>query len=244
MKRIRAALLTPLFLLAFDVGAESTSKPEFTLILPDGWVEVPQDVLTDVNEELRRQAPGSSARYSYAFQPAGAKNWLDYPYVLVQISNIGRPSESQLKALPRIDTNQAFGRTAAELKSFMSNTKLGQMQYDPVARVAWMTSESDVVDVGRVQGLSAVLPTEKGTLQLHGYALEASFPAFLPTFRQIVQSAVLSPSLAYKPRVTDNVPLLNRIDWAGVGEKALAGGIAGAFIGLIAFLARKKRQPD
>jgi hypothetical protein len=229
--------------LCFTVNAAVVTKNEFSLTLPNGWVEVPQDVLTAVNDEVKRQGQGASMpRYDYAFQPGSAQNWLEYPYVLVQISNVGRTTEGQLKKLPAIDTNQILSGTASKLSGFMSNTKLGQMQYDQAAHVIWMTSQTDVKGVGKVQGLTGTIPTEKGVVQLHGYALESGFAEFLPTFRQIVQSTAIAPDLAYKPRWSDDVPLVGGINWAKVGEKVLAGGIAGAFIGLIAALVRRSRR--
>ena len=232
-----------LFAFCFAVNAAVVTKREFSLVLPDGWIEVPQDVLTAVNDEFKRQGQGASMpRYDYAFQPGSVQNWLDYPYVLVQISNVGRTTEAELKKLPTIDANQMFSGTASKLSGFMSNMKLGQMQYDRTSHVIWMTSQADVAGIGKVQGLTGMIPTEKGAVHVHGYALEPGFSEFLPIFRQIVQSAMIAPDLAYKPRWSDNVPVVGGINWSKVGEKALMGGIAGAFIGLIAALVRRSRR--
>jgi hypothetical protein len=217
-------------------------KPGFTLSLPDGWVEIPQEVLTAMHDELNRQAPNAKIpKYDYGFQLETAQNWMEYPYVLVQLSNVGRIPEHQLKSMPKIDMNEKFRSKVVDGNSLMSNTALGQMQYDEAAHLIWMTSQSDVVGIGRVQGISGLVPTEKGIVQIHGYSTESSFPTYLPTFRQIVKSASVSPALAYKPRWTDSSPILSGIDWGQVGAKAIGGAIIGGLVALFAALIRKKK---
>ena len=47
------------------LSAVGVQKPEFTLSLPDGWVEIPQEVLTGLNQ----QAPNAKIpKYDYGFQ--------------------------------------------------------------------------------------------------------------------------------------------------------------------------------
>lgn len=231
--------------LAFATG--DFQKPGFTLSLPDGWIEVPQDVLTSVSNELVRQAPNAKIRkYDYGFQLETGQHWMAYPYVLVQVSNSGRVPEHQLKSMPKMDLNEMFKNKAADLKSIMSNATLGQMQYDETAHVVWITFQSDVVDIGKVQGISGLIPTEKGYLQVHCYAEESNFQTYLPAFRQIVTSVAVSPELVYKPRWTDNSPILSGMDWSQVAVKAIGGAIGGAIIaGLIAlFVALMRRKKE
>jgi uncharacterized membrane protein len=98
------------------------------------------------------------------------------------------------------------------------------------------------VGIGKVQGISGLIPTEKGYLQVHCYAEESNFQTYLPRFRQIVTSVAVSPDLVYKPRWTDNAPILSGINWSQVAVKAIGGAIIAGLIALFAALMRRKKE--
>src|SRR5215471_9671541 len=84
-----------------------------------------------------------------------------------------------------------------------------------------------VSTIGKVQGISGLILTEKGYLQVHCYSTKSNFQTYLPTFHQIITSVAISPGLAYKPRWSDNSPILSGIDWSQVAAKAIGGAIIG-----------------
>jgi len=224
-------------------AAVTIQKPAFTLSLPDGWVEIPQDVLSAMRANLKRQAPSAKVpKYDYGFQLETSKNWMEYPYVLVQVSDTGRIPEHQLKSMPKIDLNETVKNQTAGLQSIMSNATLGKMQYDEAAHVVWIIVQIDVANAGKIQGLSGLIPTEKGIVQVHAYSTESNFQAYLPIFRQIITSTTVPPDLTYKPRWTDSIPLLSSIDWDQVAGKAIVGGVIGGLIALFVGLRRKKKR--
>lgn len=223
-------------------AAVEIQKPTFTLSLPDGWVEMPQDVLSAMHEALSKQAPNAKIpKYDYGFQLEAAQNWLEYPYVLVQVSAAGRVPEHQLKSMPKIDLNEKMKDQSAALQSMMTNTSLGKMQYDEAAHVVWITVKSDVVNIGQIEGISGLIPTEKGIVKVHAYATEADFPTCLPIFRQIITSTTISPDLIYKPRWTDSSKFLTAINWGQVAGNAAAGAVIGGVIALFIGIGRKKK---
>ena len=57
--------------------AESFAKPEVTVELPAGWVEVPGEVMQAFYDEMQRTAPKAQIpKYNYAFQAASGPPWL------------------------------------------------------------------------------------------------------------------------------------------------------------------------
>lgn len=223
-------------------AAVAVQKESFTITLPDGWIEIPQDVLTAMYAELKRQAPNAKIpKYDYGFQLGSSQNWMEYPYILVQVNKASRIPEHQLKSLPTIDLNEKIKDQAANIKSLMSSASLGKMQYDEAAHVVWITMQSDVVNVGRIQGISGLIPTETGFVQVHAYSTESNFQSYLPAFRQIITTTTINPSLVYKPHWTDNSPILSGIDWGQVASKAIVGGVIGAIIAVFAGIRRKKK---
>ena len=51
-------------------------KKGFSISLPDGWVEIPRDVIDSSEKEIARIAPNANAQhYDYGFQLDSSKNW-------------------------------------------------------------------------------------------------------------------------------------------------------------------------
>src|SRR5262245_40703394 len=59
------------------------SQPEYTIILPDGWVEMPKEVITAKLQELKQAGMGAAALQNYdrGYQKKGS-DWFEYPYIL------------------------------------------------------------------------------------------------------------------------------------------------------------------
>jgi hypothetical protein len=213
--------------------AETFTKPAVTLTLPDGWVEVPRDVLLQFYDEMKRQAPlANIPKYDYAFQSTGGPPWLAYPYVFVKITPTGRPTERELADLPSIDLNDSFKKSSGDWSNVMKDMSLGKMRYDKAANVVWITSKSDVVNVGEVSGISGIIPTEKGFVELHAYAKAPSFAEHLPVFEKIVTGARVAPELQYKPSWTDALPGPVSRFRVTVGFLLAIGALVGIFIAI------------
>jgi len=218
--------------------AATVVEPEVTLDVPDGWVEVPRDVLQAFHDELQRQAPLAQVpKYDYAFQSAAGPPWLSYPYLLVKVTATGRPTEHDLETLPTIDLDSKVRDRNDGWGDIVKGSSLGQMRYDKAANVVWLSSKSDIATIGTVTGLSGMIPTEQGFLELHGYAKEADFAQHLPTFQKIITSARVAPALAYQPRWSDRLGPLGRFDFKPV---AFAAGL-GALVGVFVWIYRRRR---
>src|SRR6185436_7779957 len=132
--------------------------------------------------------------------------WLTYPYLLVRVSPTGRPTERELTDLPAVDLNEKVNERSGDWSAVMKDTTLGKMQYDKAANVVWISSKSTVVNIGEVSGISGIIPTEKGFVELHGYAKTPEFEQHFPTFQKIITGARIAPGLQYKPSWVDALP--------------------------------------
>jgi hypothetical protein len=78
-----------------------------------------------------------------------------------------------------------------------------------------------------------MIPTETGFVEVNMYCKEGDFTSFAPLFREIGSNVELSPSIAYKPRWTDDstvTPIINAaqgIDWTKVCSYAVIGAVVG-----------------
>ena len=187
---MRKLLVMAACLAAGLTHAATFTRPEVTLALPDGWVEVPREILQQFHDEMKRQAPlANIPKYDYAFQSTGGPPWLAYPYVLVKVSPTGRPTERELTDLPSIDLNESFKERSGDWSNLMKGTSLGKMRYDKAANVVWITSQSNVANIGEVSGISGIIPTEKGFVELHAYAKTSDFGEHFPAFEKIITGA-------------------------------------------------------
>jgi hypothetical protein len=181
---MRKLLVLAACLAVGSTHAATFTKPAVTLELPEGWVEVPPATLQQLYDEMKRQTPLTEvSKYDYAFQSGVGPPWLTYPYVLVKVQSNGRPTAQELEQLPAVAKQEGTP---------------GQMRYDKAANIVWMTSQTTVAGVGDVGSLSAFIPTERGFVDVHGYARTADFPQLSPVFEKIASSAVISPQLQYR----------------------------------------------
>jgi hypothetical protein len=239
---MRILMLLAACLASTAAFATAVSKPEVTLAVPDGWVEVPADVLQRFYDEMKRRAPLAQVpKYDYAFQAAAGPPWLAYPYLLVKVTRTGRPTEHDLETLPTINLDDEIRDKQDAWSNFMKQTQLGKMRYDKATNIVWIPSQSQVVGIGAVTGLSGVIPTEQGFVELHAYALAADFPAQAATFDKVITGAKIAPDLLYKPRWTDKLgPAAGLFDAKSLLSKLAVGAIVGVLIAV--FLGRRRKQ--
>ncbi len=231
MPLVILALLVPIVLRRAARADLIIDKPQFSIALPDGWVEIPKPALDRLHRELQAQAPAVEApRYDYGFQADDDGEGITYPYLLVQLRSTGRIPQREFRSLPQLDLNQAPATDAAHFGPLLKEASIGPLQFDPAGRVLWQQSRSDVVGVGPVRGLTGMIPTQQGLIAIHAYARESDFPDWAPRFQELVRTVQVSPDLAYRWDAPD--PWGWRIDWRQLGINAVIGVLVGVAYGL------------
>ena len=202
----KAKLVAYILLIVILAGVSIASGNElqkngFSISLPDGWVEMPRDVIDAYEKEMAKLAPNVPAQhYDYGFQLGASKNWFEYPYILVQMKNTGRFPENQLKKLEGYPVQQSLDKHKKGLNSIMSDIQAGKMVYDKQTKMIWMRIEFNVANIGPVSGISGMIPTEKGFIQVMGYSLRKSYQTYEAIFQSVALSVSPDPELAYKPK--------------------------------------------
>lgn len=200
-------LLWVFSILSSSASAEVIQKPEFSLTLPEGWVEIPKETLELMTATAQAKVPSIQlAPYECGFQLASGKSGLSPPYILVQWTGKGkRLSEKQLRSMQKIDIKKTVKDSGIDSESIVPNAALGQMKYDEASNTLWMDMEAGSEAVGMGRSVMAGFPTEKGLLQVTGHFMSADADADLPAFHQIVQSIVISPEIAYRTHWSDDL---------------------------------------
>jgi len=224
------AILLPLPVVA---GTVNFQEAGFSLTFPPGWIAIPREIIAQAQVEMARAAPNApKLQYDHAFQFGSKEQWFNYPYILIQIKRTGRVPEPQLEKLDKFDSTETSQKLQKSVGQLMSEVEIGKMRYDPAARVIWINTGSNVAELGRVSGISAIIPTEFGVIQMMGYAKEQDFMGFLSSFHDIVRSATFADGVKYQPQASDRLPRwLRSIKWEDVLTWALVGAVIAVFAG-------------
>lgn len=230
---------------AVELTQEFKTQDGFTMYLPDGWVEIPNEVLKQHSEKVNQLAPQIGEQvYDYGFQSASADNWMNHPYILIQVKRTGRIPEEDLKHYKQID--EAFSEQMEEIgdniSKTLSNTQLGETLYDAENRVLWMNISFDLQQIGRVNAQIAVKLTGFGVIQVTGYATEDTFSTYQPLFQDIARQMNLDNSIKYKPGAAGNIPTDGVINIGNNMKVIIWGTIICGIIGLIVWLVKMKRR--
>jgi hypothetical protein len=225
------------FSLAVFGGTFAFQNDGFSLMFPPGWIAIPKEVIAQAQAEMAKAAPNApKPQYDYGVQFGSKEQWFAYPYVLIQVKRTGRISEPQLENFEKVDFSEASQKLQKSVGQVVTEIEVGKMRYDPVARVIWLNTGSNIAGVGRISSISAIIPTEYGVVQFTGYAKEQEFLAFLSVFHEIVRSARFAEGVKYQPQMSDRLPQwLRSIKW----EDILTWTVLGVIIAVVAGFRRK-----
>ncbi|MEI6811013.1 MAG: hypothetical protein WCK60_03140 [Candidatus Nomurabacteria bacterium] len=228
-------------------GASNIQKNGYVISIPDGWIEIPTDIIEKYEKMLSDLAPNAKKQhYDCGFQLDSKKNWFEYPYVLMQVNNLGRIPENQLEKLQGFSMQKSldnFEDQNKKLNTVISNIQAGKMIYDNKNKMIWMRLEANMQDIGPIIGISGMILTEKGSIHANAYCKKEDFSTYEPVFRSIATSVTPAPELVYKPKWSDSLPVVARsFNWGKVVGKAITGAIIAGIIALIAGFIRKTKH--
>lgn len=236
-------LIVTLGAISIARGSE-LQKNGFAILLPHGWVEMHRDVIDAYEKEIARLAPNVTApHYDYGFQLDSSKKWFEYPYILVQVNNIGRIPESQLERLEGYSVQKSLDKHKKGLSSIMSDIQVGKMVYDKQTKIIWTRTEANVVNIGPISGIMGAIPTEKGFIQVMGYSLKKNYPMYEAVFQSVAVSVSPEPGLVYRPKWSDSLPpAVTGTNWEKIAVETMPKALAAVIIAVIIAALRKKKD--
>lgn len=166
---------------------------EITINLPNEWVSIPTQVLSNVNKDKPR-----NQQWDYAYQPSDSENWLTYPYILIRVSNTGKVPASEFdeykKPLNQTD-NEELNKKAP---SMIDNIGITERHFDDSSATYYFTTKMNIENVGSVIFKSALIFTEKGYIETGCYVNGADSQKYLPIFDEILGNIEIGASLKYR----------------------------------------------
>lgn len=203
MKRTIAACIAAI---AVTVCGETfETDDEFSITLPDGWVQIPGSVLQEFSQTTDGLSPDTPRQvYDYGYQMDSDGKWLSYPYILVQFRPTGRIPSGELARYQKM-SSQMMGDIG------LSEVRLGSSSYDKEHQILWSTLSTHAENGETVKAVVAVKLTEIGYIRLTGCATGESFGEYEQVFRDAFNSLVMAESIAYKPQFADAMPVIGGI---------------------------------
>jgi hypothetical protein len=209
-----------------------------TLRLPEGWREIPPNVLEYFTLRTAEATGGRTAEsYQHGFRPGDPDLEFSLPQVLIQIREEGRISYGQFLRLP--PPADVAAQPASPLTdhrgSLLRELQLTGVTFDRDRFCLRVDSVMELSIEGRVVVRSASFLTERGLLTLHCYELEERIAATAPVFEQIIDSVRFDDRIAYRPRLTDQ--------WSS-RHTAVALFTLAALLAAAAFVARRRLRAE
>jgi hypothetical protein len=231
-KSITACILA----IAVSVSGETfETADEFSITLPDGWVQIPGSVLQEFAAKMSELASDAPRQvYDYGYQMNDDGRWLTYPYVLVQVRPEGRIPSGELARFPK---------TSLQTDDIdLSKGAFGEATYDKEHQILWSTLTTQPPEGEIVKALIAVKLTELGYIRLTGVAAEASFDEYKKIFIDAFSSLGMDESIAYKPQFADTMPVIGGIRTGRVIIWCVQAVAIGGILWLIYILIRRQMR--
>jgi hypothetical protein len=205
------------------------SKGHFSFILPDGWEEIPKDVINSYCKALQEQSlQPLTVKYEVGFQKI-SKNYFTYPYMLIQIDQGGRLPETKRQEFKKY-TQEGMQEIETSLSHLIQNVELGQTIYDEKRHILFAKMKTEVTGIGEILSVSALILSNYGAVNIHFYSTEDRFIRNLEYFNQVIGSFSFDQGYEYSESKT------RKSYSSGMGgaiEKGVIGLILGGFFALL-----------
>jgi hypothetical protein len=206
----------------------------YSISLPDGWTQIPDDKVQKCVAALVRSPQASAWQWDAAFQPHNQSEWFTYPYAIVQIkpyANGLEPTNAEiataLKEMAGINLDTEMrNESNPQVANLMSNSSLGQAEWDDKNKTARITMQTDVADAGTLKASGTIHFGRRAIVCVWCYATDADFGVQQATFRQISDSFQFDPGSEYNDGVnalTSQTARLSNGIFDGTGGAALRG---------------------
>jgi len=165
----------------------------FSIILPSGWEEIPEDVI-DTYVGIIEIAAGKQmeVKYEAAFQKTSSE-YFSYPYALVQIEDAQGASWNVLQKFFKSYTGDKILKdvskeTSDVLGKLLEDTNVHFSHADTRRHIVFFSIESAVIGVGEILGRSAAFVGRECIIIIHFYSLKDHYESDLLYFDKIVDS--------------------------------------------------------
>ena len=193
------------------------NKKEFVITLPELWKEIPTDVIAEYQSNLVARMPNvKHPEIDYGFQQVISLNWFDTPNILISVSEKGRLSKRNLFKIPLV-FDKIFKDQIKQRKLTGKNISSNYVFYDEKSNIIYTKLSTYNLPAGNIENLTAMIPTEKGMINVTCTSTKKDFKKYEPVFKSVISSLKLKKDYVYKKRWTDRLPtFVYKVDWIDI----------------------------
>lgn len=220
----------------------------FSVELPDRWVSVSPNVVTQINSAIARFLK-ANVSYLACFVPAGRTS-SELPRIFVQFQpwDGGVPTYEALEEDLKTDLDKAVGQVKRDSGIPLHSLNIGDVVLDRNENRLHMRMQASVPGEGTVHALSVGMMGKSGVVFLHCYAKADKFARSVPLFEVFADSFKYDSGFAYDPaEATVTTPTRSSggtfkgFSLPGASRGGLIGALIGGGIGVVVWAARRRR---
>lgn len=176
-------------------------EEKFSVDVPVGWVEISRDELDQLERDVRERSTSTAPTQRY-LRGYRASSSSEFPKVLIQLKD-RRISEEALESMKATGVAADKAQVEKDIASKSPDLaklqlKLGELRYDERRFVIWIRAQMKTPNGQNVDMLSALHPTNSGSIQLHCYDTSAKFEDTELLCESIATSVKLDESIRYR----------------------------------------------
>jgi uncharacterized membrane-anchored protein len=195
----------------------------YSIQLPEGWKILPKTEIDRAMSQMSMMTGAARVDFIVGFQRADKPSF-GYPYILVQRHRLNTPTADEMIKTAENELPEAAEKVADQLKKIANGVALEKPTVDRKRHIIFFSIEMNVVNIGPVKGLSAMMLGKNGIVQLNFYATKADFPAQMPVFQNMLDTFKWEPGYEYdEAAAKQNVPV--PFNWENVFGKDIGGDI-------------------
>ena len=225
----------------------------YTLDVPADWVQVPDESVKELLAAVQQPGQKSAIIYDAAFQPKANPEWLQHPYVLIQVMpyrNVGvnrQLRESEFESVVKAITGQNLQKEieekgSAAMREMISDISVGRPQLDAPNRRFYWQIDSTVQDVGRVRGQSAGHFGRDAIVMVNFYSLDKEWDRLGGTRKAMFDSFRFDAAQAFDPAQDRGATSARRLGYL-FGSAVVPIALIAAVVAVVLW-ATKKKQPQ
>ena len=177
-------------------------QEKFSIAIPSSWIELDPSVIAAMPLAIRRVAPNApEIKIRHGFKSSGAPGD-SFPWVGIIV--VDDPvDESTFENLePPYRTIEELAKKWESGGGTLQRARLSGMWYDKSRHVLWTIVQSTIAGVGDLRSLSGAHMTATGAVQVHCYSTAAEFAKEQPLCKEIIESVIIDPKIAFVSRPT------------------------------------------
>lgn len=185
----------------FSQDKYSDSEGKYTLDYSVDWKKIPDDIVEKRFKQVQKSIKSDKTiNYDAGFQKRLSKGWFTYPYVLINIIETGRLSESDIKKMVGSFENEVKELTedkSYRYKAIVKKLKMNDTYFEE--KHQRLISMMDVKTVnGTLTCLMIMNLTSFGSINLYFYTTPNKWESYYQDFMDFADGLVISNEYNYK----------------------------------------------